>query len=158
MCLDDTSLSWPAASNELWAASWSPGQTIKTSGPLALAAWFLNSRLRFAVTLPPFQAREILSVTSQSLPMGSIIPSLLFSSNLAPPHHLPEASARSECKVILSALNFKVCLCRQEKRSHSFIYLYIYFSFCCLLTTKSKESITLCMLYFILATEFNAIK
>lgn len=152
-------LSWPATSNELWAASWSPGQTIWASSPLALAAWLLNMRLRYAVTLPPFQAREILSVTSQSLPMGSINPSLLFSSNLAPPHHLPEASARSECKVILSALNFKVCVCVGRRRgvSHSSTYIFIS-HFAAFLTTKSKESITLCMLYFILATEFNAIK
>lgn len=108
---------WPARNCEQVA-----GQQVSRSNHRRI----LSSGFSCLVTEPG--GKEILPVTSQSLPMGSIDPSLLFSSNPSPPHHLSEASAWVECKVTLSAFNSKVCVREEVSVIHIFIYLFSHFA------------------------------
>ena len=92
---------------ELW------GQQVG-SCPLALAAWLLNPR----------EERYYQSLASHCQWARSI-PHYYSPPTPAPPHHLPQASARVECKVTLSSFNSEVCAGEEVSVIHLFIYLFL---------------------------------
>lgn len=111
----------------------SAGQTVGGSCPVALAAWLVTPPSPHL--LPHPEGYEMLSVTSQSLPVR-LRPSLI--TILLHDITCQRRQLGLRARFLLSALRSKVCC---SARSPSFIHLliYIYILFCCLLTKKKTN-------------------